>query len=1201
LHSGSRMVSLVADRFLPVTPSLARDLATNGMARLRIERAAGDHVGWLDRCATLTGLWHPALAACLDFGAVGAAHRFEAYAVALPPRRAPAPSVGSAGVEHAVAAFLRACGVEPGALEGDAYDERGQSVVVPGPIGSGPAAAVAPADAQGSLGLRLVPRAIVRALAERLGEQASPGVVRIEVVAPPGSGGRVLLHHCAREGRRLGWVPVATTTIAWHERRPHEGREALEATLADRHVLLLHDGRAHDALPVTTLARAVLGLGQRSPAPRLLIALVREATDSTALRLEPLAVDELRAAVVTTDARLRARAARVAARCGGLPGRLVSAVMGPSAFTTGEGRAAGASRVHDGGVSYGAAAARAATATPAILAGALAVPRVRQHVATSTLLLQGGRVAAVTRALRRAEAASARRGDRHLAAHLALTSGRVLLEAGQWEAARDRFAVALGDREGDAPSLAALFAAGWLGRLRLDALDPDRSEALLRSAHLAARLCGARGAGTWISSQLARTLWWQGRVEDARALTRAPPGGLPSPAEAEDRFAMSGGAPVPPVAADAAAAADDAERLDDMWGHVAFAIEGARAALACGDHVSAMRSLSAARALASAGGAKTCAEVWVARAWWEAVSGDADALVHTMREGLRTARRARDRLVAVELRLVTLEGLVRAGRRAAARRMARRLARVPAGLPPLLEQRVRLAVAIVEARPAAGALRTRLVRRGIGACAPGGAGLLLDWPTWSAPRSPRMLDDVLEVVRVCQEEDDAGRALAGVARLLRARLRASLAAFLVGSRHQAMIADPVGARASLAVARRALENGVAVEPAAIDGATEAAVPIRFGGAVIGALACRWAVGADVDPSAAMVLLGAAATAVAPCLETLGRVVEPPGLAQLEAELLGASEAMHDVRRAIARAADAPYPVMILGESGVGKELVARAVHRASVRRARSFCAVNCAALPDELLEAELFGHARGAFTGAAIDRRGLFEEADGGVLFLDEVGELSPRGQAKLLRVLQDGEVRRLGELAPRRVDVRVVAATNRVLEREVEAQRFRRDLLYRLDVIRIVVPPLRERVEDVPVLAGAFWQRAAERVGSRAELGDAALAALARHDWPGNVRELQNVIAALVVNAPRRGRVGAPVVGAVLSQVVATACPVTLDEARRHFETRFIRAALARTGGHRGRAAAELGLTRQGLSKLMGRLGVEVPASESEAGAGAG
>jgi hypothetical protein len=913
LHSAPRMVSLVADRFLPVTPSLARDLATNGMARLRIERAAGDHAGWLDRCATLTGLWHPALAPCLDFGAVGAAHRFEAYAVPLPPRPAPAPCGGSAGVRHAAAAFLRACGVEPGTLESDVCDGERGPVVVPGPVGSDPAAAVEPADAQGWLGLRFVPRAIVRSLVERLGEQASPGVVRIEVAAPRGSGGRVLLRHCAREGRRLGWVPVATTTIAWNERRPDEDREALEATLADRHVLLLHDGRALDDLPVTTLARAVLGLGQRSPAPRLLIALVPEATDSTALRLEPLTADELRQAVVTTDARLRARAARAAARCGGLPGRLVSAVMGPGSFTTREHRAGGASRVHDGGVPYGAAPA--APATPAVLAGALTAPRVRRHLAASTGLLPRGRVAALTRALRRAEAASARRGDRHLAAHLALTSGRVLLEAGQWQAARDRFAVALGDREGDAPSRAALFAAGWLGRLQLDALEPDRSEALLRSAHLAARLCGAWGAETWISAQLARTLWWQGRVEDARALTRAPPGALPSTAGGEDAFWVSRGIAVPPIAVDAAAAVGGPERIDDTRGLVAVAIEAARAALACGDHVSATRSLSAARALASAAGAGTYAEVWVARAWWEAVSGDVDALVRTMREGLRTARRARDRLVAVELRLVTLEGLVRAGRRAAARRMARRLERVPDGLPPLLAHRVRLAVAIVEARPAAGALRTGLVRRGIGACAPGGAGLLLDWPTWSAPRSPRMLDDVLEVVRVCQEEDDAGRALAGVARLLRARLRASLAAFLVGSRHQAMIADPVGARASLAVARRALENGVAVEPAAIDGATEAAVPIRFGGAVIGVIACRWAVGADVDPAAAMVLLGAAATAVAPCLETLGRVVEPPGLAQLEAELLGASEAMHDVRRAIARAADAPYPVMILGESG----------------------------------------------------------------------------------------------------------------------------------------------------------------------------------------------------------------------------------------------------------------------------------------------
>ena len=246
------------------------------------------------------------------------------------------------------------------------------------------------------------------------------------------------------------------------------------------------------------------------------------------------------------------------------------------------------------------------------------------------------------------------------------------------------------------------------------------------------------------------------------------------------------------------------------------------------------------------------------------------------------------------------------------------------------------------------------------------------------------------------------------------------------------------------------------------------------------------------------LLSAVAAAVAPAVRVLVDHADAPALPGIEADLLGVSSVMEDVRRAVARAADAPYPVLVQAESGAGKELVARAIHRAGARRTRPFCALNCAALPDDLMEAELFGHTKGAFTGAVAERRGLFEEADGGVLFLDEVGELSPRGQAKLLRVIQEGEIRRIGETVPRRVDVRLVAATNRLLDQEVEAGRFRRDLWYRLDVIRIVVPPLRERPEDVPVLAAGFWRRAAERVGSRAVLSEATMAALARYDWPG-------------------------------------------------------------------------------------------------------
>ena len=236
------------------------------------------------------------------------------------------------------------------------------------------------------------------------------------------------------------------------------------------------------------------------------------------------------------------------------------------------------------------------------------------------------------------------------------------------------------------------------------------------------------------------------------------------------------------------------------------------------------------------------------------------------------------------------------------------------------------------------------------------------------------------------------------------------------------------------------------------------------------------------------------------------------------ELLGVTPAMVDLRRSVERAAAAPFPVLIEGESGSGKELVARAVHRCGPRRDRPFCTLNCAALPDDLVEAELFGHARGAFTGALADRAGVFEEAHTGTLFLDEIGELSSRAQAKVLRVIQEGELRRVGENVSRRVDVRIVAATNRDLAAEVSAGRFRLDLLYRLDVIRIAVPPLRERAEDISVLVDHFWREATERMGSRATLAPATVAALARYDWPGNVRELQNVLAALAVRCPKRG-----------------------------------------------------------------------------------
>jgi transcriptional regulator with GAF, ATPase, and Fis domain len=367
---------------------------------------------------------------------------------------------------------------------------------------------------------------------------------------------------------------------------------------------------------------------------------------------------------------------------------------------------------------------------------------------------------------------------------------------------------------------------------------------------------------------------------------------------------------------------------------------------------------------------------------------------------------------------------------------------------------------------------------------------------------------------------------------------------------------------------------------------EAVEPIRYGGEVLGALMCRWVPGAIFDHESAAIVLRAAALSAAPHVRAL---LDQPEMPPVTAwgDLLGDRAPAVAMREQVVRAARAPFPVLVEGESGSGKELVARALHRLSPRRERRFCALNCAALTDDLVESELFGHARGAFTGAAAERPGLFEEADGGTLFLDEIGELSARAQAKLLRVLQEGEVRRVGENFSRHVDVRVVAATNRRLQDEVAAGRFRADLRFRLDVVRICVPPLRERTSDIPLLALHFWQDASTRVGSRATLSPDALAALARYDWPGNVRELQNVIAWIAVHAPRRGRIGASALPGHVAHARVMA-PCSFEAAREEFERRFVRAALAGANGQRARAAAALGMTRQGLSKMMKRLQIQ-------------
>ncbi|WP_242371403.1 sigma-54-dependent transcriptional regulator [Anaeromyxobacter sp. SG26] len=307
-------------------------------------------------------------------------------------------------------------------------------------------------------------------------------------------------------------------------------------------------------------------------------------------------------------------------------------------------------------------------------------------------------------------------------------------------------------------------------------------------------------------------------------------------------------------------------------------------------------------------------------------------------------------------------------------------------------------------------------------------------------------------------------------------------------------------------------------------------------------------------------------------------------------VIGRSAAMREVLDRVVRVAPTDATVLVTGESGTGKELVARAIHVASRRGDKPFVPVNCAAITETLLESELFGHAKGAFTGAIRARRGLFEEANGGTLFIDEVGETAPGFQAKLLRALQEGEIRRVGESAPVQVDVRIIAATNQDLRRAISERRFREDLYYRLAVVPVRIPPLRERREDIPLLAAHFVQRYNRRTAEGKILTPEALARLVEHEWPGNVRELENAIEQAAALSPNR-EIRA---GDVHIEAVRDVGPGrdedrrTLAEAVEDAERRTIEAALARCEGDLGRVARELGVSPTTLWRRMKRLAID-------------
>lgn len=333
----------------------------------------------------------------------------------------------------------------------------------------------------------------------------------------------------------------------------------------------------------------------------------------------------------------------------------------------------------------------------------------------------------------------------------------------------------------------------------------------------------------------------------------------------------------------------------------------------------------------------------------------------------------------------------------------------------------------------------------------------------------------------------------------------------------------------------------------------------------------------------------------PAMHVLARRTN--GAYQSDIALVGRSAAFIEVMKQVGRVAATNLPVLLTGESGTGKEVVASALHRHSRRAGQPFVAVNCGAIPSELIESELFGHVKGSFTGAERDRRGLWEEADGGTVFLDEITETTPAFQVKLLRALQEGEIRRVGSNQTTRVDVRVIAASNRDVEQEVEAGRFRKDLFYRLNAVAIVLPPLRERREDILPLAKSF----AERVYSlnpTVRFSPTALVALERYAWPGNIRELENAVVRAAAlsdgtirpqDLPERVRNYGETKGANGKPLAAEATAAQEEwPSLAEVEGRYVARVLAYTGGNKQAAARMLSVDRKTLDRMIKRHNID-------------
>jgi DNA-binding NtrC family response regulator/tetratricopeptide (TPR) repeat protein len=753
-----------------------------------------------------------------------------------------------------------------------------------------------------------------------------------------------------------------------------------------------------------------------------------------------------------------------------------------------------------------------------------------ERAARATEFQRAGRHAAAERLLRDVAGTLTRREARAPAAQVLVALARLLLERGRTTAADKILGEAAQLAQSGGDEGLALDARIWQALARSDAGRLTDAESICRAVLLVTSLSPAQQA--WARAVLARVLCWQGRVDEA-------------------------------LRCQTAVASDDGASEGDAVVAVSIQATWIRTQLASSNVFQAgLRARALLERVSDATDSLARLVALSAHLRVLAAAGDLHLAGETFQSVCALARQCHSPWRAVRARLIWHDALRRGGRVRDAQRQIERLVRL-SRIAPLL-------------------LRRAIERRQTPTAQGGNPDLAAADDRLSAGSAAGAA-----LVDLAHEDEDDRYALQRVLERAARELSPSRIELLSADAGPTSVIVSVGSGLATQIVERVLEAGIVLESEVGHGAREIGVPVRLGARLLAALVCRWPL--DREPSSQSAgLLSLAAAIVAPRVDALITGAREASNASVAVpELIGVSEAMSEVRRAIARAARAPFSVMIEGESGVGKELAARAIHHLGPRRERRFCDVNCAALPDELLESELFGHAKGAFTGAVTDRTGLFEEADGGTLFLDEVSDLSPRGQAKLLRAVQQQDVRRVGETFTRKVDVRLVAASNRDMRAEVAARRFRADLLFRLDVIHLRIPPLRERPEDIPALAQHHWRTVAERIGSRATLTHGVLAELARYPWPGNVRELQNVMAALAVAAPARGRVSASLLPPAISRAAVVTTP-RLAEARVQFERRCVEVALARAGGSRTRAAAELGLTRQGLLKTMTRLGID-------------